>query len=336
MQLIGALVLCGALLAFPVDAADAARAAMVSWYEAYAPAMLPFFVVLPVLSGGDAAALYERVFGRVMRRLFNLPGRVAGAVVIGLVAGSPAGCLALVRLGGGTMNRGELSRAALMASGLSPLFLFSGIGGAMLGSLDAGLILVRAQLAAQLICGLLFRCAWADDDVETLAAPAAASSGAVAAVLGVCGYMVIFAVIARLVSVIVGGRIELPVLAALEVAGGSARISTLDMPLEVRLQILSAMCGFSGLSIMMQNLARLRLAGLPPLRLVIGKAVQAAVAVLACGVQLRLGACPDMGQTGAFDMAFCALIASVLLFIPTLCGIVVILRRSSHSTRKML
>ena len=58
------------------------------------------------------------------------------------------------------MNRGQLQRLVVSVCGLSPAFITAGIGSAMLGSPDEGLLLLGCQIFSQLLMLLLLRNAW--------------------------------------------------------------------------------------------------------------------------------------------------------------------------------
>ncbi len=337
MKLALGFVFAGLLLLFPVEALEAARQAMAVWAGAYAPAMLPFFIILPVLSGAEAAALYERVFGRVMGLVFGCPGRAAGGVALGLIAGSPAGGIALGRLAGG-MKRCELSRAALLCTGLSPLFLVSAVGASMLGSAQAGAILARAQLGAMLLCALVFRWCWRGDDAEALPiavdAPGGAVRDAALNVMSVCGYIVLFSVIAHLLAQLTGPQFEPWLLPLIEVTGGCAQLSRLDLPWAARLVLMAFVCGFSGLCVLMQNLSRLRALGLPWGRLVLGKLLHGIASALLCALQLRLLPLPAASPDAPPDACPAALAAALLILVVG--GIVMLRRRGFHRDQKVV
>lgn len=55
--------LAGLLLAFPRDAAEAARGAMLQWYQTVAPALFPFMALLPLLTCAESLQLYGALLG---------------------------------------------------------------------------------------------------------------------------------------------------------------------------------------------------------------------------------------------------------------------------------
>ncbi len=292
VQLAAAVVFVVLMMASPAEALAAARQAISVWADSFVPALLPFFAVTPALSTDEAARLYARLFGRAFEALFGCPGRLAGAAMIGLMAGSPAGAVAAGRLREGA-TRAELTRGALLASGVSPGFLISAVGTAMLGDAGLGAVLLRAQLGALVVGGLMLRRAFSGGAL--LPPPEMAEEkkndalmGAALSMLSVCAHMVVFAVAAHVVAEVLPAGCETGVLAVMEVSGGSAAIAALALPRTVRMVLLALSCGFGGLAIMAQNLRRL-----PGVRwghYLAGKLMHATIAAALCWAQL--GAAP--------------------------------------------
>ena len=139
------------LLMRPEAAVNGAREAMAHWYYAVAPSLFPFMALMPLLTCEAALSAYESALGGIMERAFRLPGAAASALVIGMVAGSPAGCVAAARVAGRCrLSRGQFERLSLACCGLSPAFLISGVGAAMLGDPAAGRLLLRSQMLSQI------------------------------------------------------------------------------------------------------------------------------------------------------------------------------------------
>ena len=133
---------------------------------------------------------YEQWLGKAMRALFRVPASASGAIVMGFLAGSPAGATALKQtMAGETYTRAEAIRAAALVSGCSPMFLVGGVGMAMLGSHAAGLALMGAQLGALILGGLFLRF-WPVREGSMPRPQAGDFKDAVSSILGVCGNMV--------------------------------------------------------------------------------------------------------------------------------------------------
>lgn len=246
----------GLLLARPEAAAGAARDALALWYRVVAPGLFPFMALLPLLTCPEGLHIYEAMLGGPMRRLFRLPGTAASAMAVGMMAGSPAGCLAARRAAGG-LNRGQLERLAAACCGMSPGFLISGVGAGMLGSAALGHVLLRSQMAAQFLLLLL---PGRGGPVLTSAAPEVRdgpAGGAVSAILSVGGYMALFAAVAGALGALIGEAAGRAALAVMDVTAGARIVCAMDASLTLRLTLLSALTAFGGACVCAQNFAAL-------------------------------------------------------------------------------
>ena len=260
---LAALALAALLLARPKAAALGALAAMERWRATVAPAIFPFLALMPLLTGEDAARAYRALLGGAMGRLFRLPGAAAPAMVVGMVAGTPAGAIAsrgvAARAG---MNRGQLHRLSVAVMGFSPGFLVGGVGEGMLGSAALGWRLALSQLLTQLTLALLLRGAWRDRDAPVVdAGPVreeAPVRGAVLATLTVCGYMALFGALSCSAGALVGPGAGGALLCLLDAPSGAHLLANLPLSLPARMALISALCGFGGLCVIAQCLGALR------------------------------------------------------------------------------
>ena len=297
---IGGLALAGLLLLEPRAAAAGAARAMAHWYAAVAPAVFPFLALMPLLTCEAAARAYERLLGRWMNALFDLPGAAAPALVIGMVGGSPAGALAARRLAGeADMRRRELWHAAVAAAGFSPAFLVGSIGAGMLGDAALGWRLAIAQLTAQLALALLLRWAWRGRaQAVRVVAPADGADpargmspvrGAVLTVLTIGGYMALFGALAGVAGAYLGGDAANVLLCLLDVPSGARLVAALPVAMETRLVMLSAMCGFGGACVIAQNLGALRGCDMNAMEYVALRVLAAGIGAAAMALQRTLG-----------------------------------------------
>ena len=289
-----AVALAALLLCRPAEAALGALNAMLCWATTVAPAMFPFMALLPALTCDAAGRLYARLLGGGMERFLRLPGAAASAMVVGMVGGSPAGALAARRVKG--LTRGQMKRLAVCACGMSPAFLIGGVGAGMLGDAALGRVLLRSQLAAQLLTPLLLRSAWRREDgpVFPLSRPEDEQPirAAVAAILGVCGWMTLFGALGRAATALVGARLALPALCVADALSGLQHIARMDIDAGAKLCALAALCGFGGGCIALQNLAILRPIGVRGREYLCVRLLAAAEMAAFTGLQLRFARCP--------------------------------------------
>ena len=173
------------------------------------PALFPFFVLSGlVIESGLALRLGAR-FSRVMSRVFHLPGSCAALFLLGALGGYPTGARAVTDLyRQAQCSKADAERMLALCNNCGPGFFLGVVGSAVLGSARAGFCLWLIHLIAALLCGILFR---SDSTAGTAPLPTPppvsfphalvrAVSGAVQSALGVCGFVLFFSVLLRLLQ----------------------------------------------------------------------------------------------------------------------------------------
>lgn len=307
------------LLAFPETALNAAVSAAYSWYYSVAPALFPFMALMPLLTCPDSVRAWERLLGRLMRPLLNLPGAAAPALVTAMTAGSPAGAHAAARIcASAGMTSGQMERILLCTCGLSPAFLITGIGASMLGSPVYGHMLLRAQLFSQCTMLLLTRNTPSGKPLppaEQGETPEPVRA-AVMNVLAVCGYMALFAAAAAIISRVLRSKTAgIAALCLLDAPSAARALADLAIHNEAKLLLLAALTGWGGLCIAAQNLSACKNMGMRWGKYAAARLCHAMLCAAAAAIQLHLNT-----RTGSFllpPMEFSALIA-VFLMVPVL------------------
>ena len=234
------------------------------------------------VSLGVADAL-GRALEPLMRPLFGLGGAGAAAFALGLVGGYPVGARTAAELyRGGALSRTEAERLLSFCSNAGPGFILGVCAAAVLHSARAGVYLYLVHVASAVLTGVLLRLLPAAEPAPSpprgraqTVRPAGAFPAAVrdsfAAAWSVCGFVVLFAVIVRPVSVLLPGR---PLLIGLiELTNGVLALAP-DRDGFVRCAVL---LGWGGVSVHAQTLSVLDGTDLSPRLYFLGKAAQAAL-----------------------------------------------------------
>lgn len=296
LRWLGTLALMALLLLRPGAAMAGATRAMVQWATSVAPALFPFMALMPLLTCDEAARVWERLLGRPMRAALDLPGAAAPAMVVGMVAGAPAGAMAArgvaARAG---MNRGQLARLALSTAGFSPAFLIGGVGMGLMGDAAVGWRLLQSQLLTQLTLALALRRAFRGETGPVEAQPVDGEAqpvrGAVLAVLGVCGYMALFQSAAGAVASLVGEDVAGALLCAMDAPSGVRVIAGLPPVFDgAQPLLLAAVCGFGGACVALQNLEALKGCGVKASAYFAVRALAAGINTGYTALLLRAGA----------------------------------------------
>ena len=286
------------LLGCPGAAADGARAAMAQWYRDVAPSLLPFLALMPLLTCPEAMSAYEALLGGVARRAFGLPGCAAPAMAVAMLAGSPAGSLAVRRVAGsGAMTRAQVKRLALVCCGLSPGFLVTGVGASMLGSAAMGRVLLRSQIVAQLSMLALLRWFLPEDDrrvdlPDLSTGDGQPMAGAVLAVLTVGGWMALFGALGGVAEQLAGPGAGLALRCVLEAGGGARAVAGLGFDAARKLALLSGVLGMSGLCVALQCLSALKGCGVGPVAFMGTRLAAGAMCAGLTLAQMRMGWVP--------------------------------------------
>lgn len=265
MKLWGAVMIIAVLMLNPEETVSNAQRAMRIWYSSVAPTLFPFLVLMPMLTSREACMAYKTIFSRWMRPLFRLSGSAAPAVIAGLIAGSPGGAMTLQRVAASSdLTHAETRRIALAMGGVSPAYLVMGVGQGLYGSVSVGIRLAIAQACVQLLLLALLP-DLPGDDVESFrmdeaggyVAPIAA---AVEAILGICGYMVFYSVVAGGLTSLIGRGIGDYLLLMMDLPSGLGVLAGKQISIKWMLQ--GAAVGFTGLCIISQNMNVLREMGI--------------------------------------------------------------------------
>ena len=232
MVIVGAL--AGAMLVFPMQAADAALQALALWAKGVAPVLGPFMICMLMLSGRMGGGPWPRL-------------------LMGWLCGSPGGARLL---GGMGLGKRSARRFAALSGTMSPMF-FLGTVSRWAGDSRAGAMILVCHLLGALVTGMML-----PKDRQKSAAPPAplsfsrALSDGANALLVIALCMMLGSIGAKMVSCALPG---LPPWAAvilqcaLEVTGGVQALIALNPPLLYPL--ICGACSFGGLSILMQNAA---------------------------------------------------------------------------------
>jgi len=291
-----------AIVLFPSDASRAAESGVSLCLNVVLPSLFPFFV---------ASSLFVRAVGATGARN---AGRAAFA--LGLVGGYPVGARTVVSLyESGALQKSEAERLLACCNNAGPAFMLGVVGPGVFGSVRAGALLLGIHAAAAGLLALIFtrgvkeKRAPAPAPADTRFIPALISciASSFTAVLGVCGFVIFFSVVAGLLRR-TGALAALSALLSLTGMDRAWAEKLLTGALELFVGVWTLkgqptfpsftaaafMLGWGGLSVHFQTLSILSESGLRPGLYFLGKGLHALLsAALAAVVFLLLpGALP--------------------------------------------
>lgn len=139
----GALMLVIAVVVSPKDAFDASIQGLDIWWKIIFPAMLPFLMLSQMLTAFGFTHALGVLLGPLMQRWFRLPGKAGLAITVGMCGGFPAGADTASRLVQDQQITAKQAGIVAAASHFAnPLMIILVIGAAFLHQPAAGYFLL--------------------------------------------------------------------------------------------------------------------------------------------------------------------------------------------------
>lgn len=146
------------LVIYPKEGVDAAVAGLKVFWEIVLPSLLPFFVLSEIMLGMGVVHFIGVLLEPLMRPLFNVPGVGAFALSMGLAAGYPMDAVITGKFRrSGLCTKTEGERLLSFTNTADPLFIFGAVAVGMFGRPDLGVILAMAHYIASFTVGIIFK-----------------------------------------------------------------------------------------------------------------------------------------------------------------------------------
>ncbi len=275
---------CTAFLALLLHAdagLQGAREGLAICWQTILPSLLPYFILAGLLTRLGIPALLSRWLTPLMSRLFRVSGAGAGAFILGISGGYPLGAAAVAELyRTGEADAAVCARLLAFCNNSGPAFILGAVGVGVFGDIRLGLLLYLIHVFSALLTGLLlarrggpYAPGPLPPRVQVIPfsqALTASVSAALSALVRICGFVVFFSVVTRVLWAL--GPIQAIPLAlhqvlglelqwlrallagVLELGGGIAGLAGLPAS-PVNLALASFILGWGGLSVQCQTLA---------------------------------------------------------------------------------
>ncbi len=313
----GCLIAAAALILSPAEAVSAGRDGVTLCLETVIPSLFPFFVLSGFVVRMNFAQRAGRFLSPVMRPVFGVSGAGAVPLILGFVGGYPVGAKTTAEMySSGQCSRRDAVKMLFFVSNTGPAFIIGVAGAAVFRSVKLGFILYGCHIAAALLTGLVSRIFRRKSSAESASpvpavppAPPASSAftgavvSSVTAILNVCGFVVLFTVIIRLMEVynVTAFLIRLlsftglsPVLSGKLIAGfmelttGIWSLSDISSNLTFSFTAAAFMLGWGGLAVHCQAASFLSESGLPVSPYICGKLVHGTISAVIARLALPL------------------------------------------------
>lgn len=260
------------------------------WLTAIVPTALPLLVVLSLMVRSPAFLSLTRRLSPFAEKLFRIPGAGAGAMLLSLLSGYPAGARTVAELASeGRIQKGDVFYTACLASTSGPAFCL-GAAAAMFGSPAAGMVLFGSHLLAVWSAGFLLprltrhKAEPAPPPLPKAREPfSALLFSAVQAVLSVGALIALFFCLKEMLFSILpplSGYGEGVLSGLLEVTAGVSALANLKTPLSLALA--AAEVSFGGLCVNAQQLSFLAGTGVKMLPFLLVKCAHGLLAFAFC------------------------------------------------------
>ena len=260
------------------------------WFTAIVPTALPLLVVLSLMVRSPAFFAVTRRLSPFAEKLFRIPGAGAGAMLLSLLSGYPAGARTVAELASeGRLQKGDVFYTACLASTSGPAFCL-GAAAAMFSSPAAGMVLFCSHLLVVWSAGFLLpRLTRHKAEPAPPPLPKAREPfsvllfSAVQAVLSVGALIALFFCIKEMLFSILpplSGYGEGVLSGLLEVTAGVSALANLKTPLSLALA--AAEVSFGGLCVNAQQLSFLAGTGVKMLPFLLVKCAHGLLAFAFC------------------------------------------------------
>lgn len=246
------------------------------------PALFPYFFITFILSSLSVTGKFSNFLSPLTKRFFGTSGAVGYAFIMSLISGYPVGAKIVADLkDNGVISQTESIRASALCSTSSPMFIIASVGSVMFKSTLFGALLYACHFICAILVGIIFsfyKKSEKPSNLSNLLKPDKIDNilyesvfSAVTSSLVVGGIITIFYLITEvltkfnilspliwLISLITGDKNLSSgiVLGLFECTKGLKVISA--CPTAFALPVCAFICGFGGISVIMQSIAYLK------------------------------------------------------------------------------
>ncbi len=297
------------LLIAPSLCINAATEGLLLWFNKVLPSLLPFIILINLLVGLNILEPLSLRLSPITTKIWNLPGDVGFAFLMGLIAGYPMGAKIIKQLlVQKTLSQSQAEKALCFCNNCGPLFIIGTVGTILLKNTITGYFLLFIHLLSATLISLLLR-GYTVNKLPSHPHPPHTSSFQFASaftqavengmdtIVCVGGYIIFFSVLTNILtnSTLFKAFLTLPLITSLphnitfgiltgilELSNGVGALSKsyLSNPSMYTLALLAAIIGFGGFCVYFQTLYVLEDISLSTKPYLISKLLQAILSFL--------------------------------------------------------
>lgn len=247
----------------PQEIITAAKEALILCFNVIIPAIYPFLIVSSIFVSSSDESFF-RFAGSAMRSIFGISAVGAAAFIPGILCGYPVGASCACKLyENNRISKSEAESLVAFSNNSGPLFIIGSVGCGILKNVRLGISLYIIHVICAILCGIVLKPYNIQtvrfSKVSTTPRKASAFTDSVCdstmSILKICGFVVAFAIINKLIEPIM---LLFPPIATgaaaafLELTNGVNIINVKIGGEELKLALISGAIGWSGMSVHMQ------------------------------------------------------------------------------------
>lgn len=146
------------LIIFSNSNINAVKSGINLWINNLIPSLFPFFIAVELLNNTFLPKLIGKIFHKVMKPLFNVPGIGAYALFMGIISGYPMGAKIVTDLRKKKLcTKEEAERLITFTNNSGPLFILGTVGISLYANTSLGILLLTTHLLSCFTVAFIFR-----------------------------------------------------------------------------------------------------------------------------------------------------------------------------------
>lgn len=146
------------LILFSETNLRASKLGLSLWANNIVPSLFPFFIATELLLCTNIINICGKIFKKIMKPLFNVPGESFIALLLGILSGYPVGAKIVCELKEKDIcNQEECERLLAFTNNSGPLFVVGTIGTAFFQNSNLGITLLVIHILSAILVGIIFR-----------------------------------------------------------------------------------------------------------------------------------------------------------------------------------
>lgn len=145
------------LIIYSNDNLNATKVGLELWIKSVVPSLFPFFIATELLNYTNIAKIFSKVFNKMMRPIFNIPGEGAYAFLMGIVSGYPVGAKIVSDFySRKKCTKDESERMLAFTNNSGPLFIIGTVGILLFANTCIGVLLLVTHILSSITVGIIY------------------------------------------------------------------------------------------------------------------------------------------------------------------------------------